>query len=66
MPMTKKGKKIMRSMKDQYGSKEGEKVFYASANKGTIKGVEKKASGGMVKKARDGIAAKGKTKGRIL
>ena len=30
----------MRAMKAQYGSKEGEKVFYASKNKGTIKGVE--------------------------
>lgn len=65
MPMTKKGKKIMKSMEDQYGSKEGKKVFYASANKGTIKGVEKKAYGGMVKKARDGMAVKGKTKGRV-
>ena len=40
MPLTEKGKKIMRAMKAQYGSKEGEKVFYASKNKGTIKGVE--------------------------
>ena len=31
----------MRSMKEQYGAKEGEAVFYASSNKGTIKGVEK-------------------------
>ena len=30
----------MRSMKDQYGSKKGEKVFYASKNKGTIDDVE--------------------------
>ncbi len=30
----------MRAMKAQYGSKEGEKVFYASKNKGTIKGVK--------------------------
>ena len=43
MPMTKKGKKIMKSMKEQYGSKKGEKIFYASANKGAIKGVEKKS-----------------------
>lgn len=40
MPMTKKGRKIMRSMKKEYGAKKGEKVFYASRNKGTIKGVE--------------------------
>ena len=30
----------MGAMKDQYGPKEGEKVFYASKNRGTIKGVE--------------------------
>ena len=42
MPLNKKGKKIMRAMKDQYGEKEGKAVFYASKNKGTIKGVEKK------------------------
>ena len=41
MPLTKKGKKIMRSMKKQYGKKKGETVFYASRNKGVIKGVEK-------------------------
>ena len=32
----------MKAMKDQYGEKEGKAVFYASKNKGTIKGVEKK------------------------
>lgn len=41
MPKTKKGKKIMRSMKKTYGKKAKE-VFYASANKGTIKGVHRK------------------------
>ena len=42
MPLTAKGKKIMKSMKKQYGEKRGKTVFYASKNKGTIKGVEKK------------------------
>ena len=42
MPLNEKGRKIMKSMKDQYGKKRGEQVFYASKNKGTIKGVEKK------------------------
>lgn len=41
MPLTKKGSKIMRNMKSQYGDKAGERVFYASKNKGTIKGVDK-------------------------
>lgn len=40
MPLTKKGNKILRAMRKQYGSKRGTSVFYASANKGTIKGVE--------------------------
>ena len=42
MPLTKKGTKIMRSMKENYGSKKGEQVFYASKNKGKIKGTCKK------------------------
>lgn len=41
MPKTSKGKKIMKKMKEQYGKKKGESVFYASKNKGTIKGVDK-------------------------
>jgi len=41
MPKTAKGKKIMSSMKKQYGEKKGEQVFYASKNKGTISGVDK-------------------------
>ena len=40
MPLTKKGKEIMRNMDKEYGEKKGEQVFYASKNKGTIKGVE--------------------------
>ena len=42
MPLNEKGRKIMKSMKKQYGKKRGEIVFYASKNKGVIKGVEKK------------------------
>jgi hypothetical protein len=37
MPLTKKGSKI----KEEYGGKKGEQVFYASQNKGTIKGTHK-------------------------
>lgn len=44
MPMTEKGGKIMSAMKKKYGKKKGEQVFYASEQKGTIKGVEKKGS----------------------
>jgi len=48
MPLTKKGKKILGSMKESYGSDKGKKVFYASKNKGSVKGVDKK-HGGMAK-----------------
>ena len=44
MPLNEKGKKIMKSMKKQYGKKKGEKIFYASKNKGVIKGVKKGAN----------------------
>lgn len=40
MPLTKKGKKIKKSMTAQYGAKKGKEVFYASINKGTIKGAD--------------------------
>ena len=42
MPLTPKGKKIMKSMKKTYGKKKAEQVFYASKNKGKIKNVDKK------------------------
>ena len=34
MPLTKEGKKVLRSMKKQYGAEKGKEVFYASINKG--------------------------------
>jgi hypothetical protein len=42
MPLTKKGQKILSNMKDEYGDKKGKAVFYASINKGRIKGAEPK------------------------
>ena len=42
MPLTRKGSKILASMKKTYGSKEdAERVFYASANAKKITGVHK-------------------------
>lgn len=41
MSFTKKGRKIMRAMRKKYGAS-AERVFYASRNAGTIKGVERK------------------------
>jgi hypothetical protein len=40
MPLTEKGEKIKSAMVSQYGSEKGERVFYASKNKGTITGVD--------------------------
>jgi len=42
MPLTKKGVKIRKAMQKFYGEKRGKAVFYASENKGNIKGVTKK------------------------
>jgi len=42
VPLTKKGTKIMKNMKKEYGKEKAERVFYASRNKGTIKGVDRK------------------------
>jgi hypothetical protein len=42
MPLTSKGKKILAAMVDEYGKKKGKSVFYASINKGKIKGAEGK------------------------
>ena len=41
MPLTKKGKKIKEEMEKTYGKEKAERVFYASKNKGKIKGVDK-------------------------
>lgn len=40
--LTSKGRKIKRSMTRTYGKRKAERVFYASKNKGRIKGVEKR------------------------
>lgn len=42
MPLTKKGKTILSSMRNQYGSEKGEEIFYKSINAGKIKGAEKR------------------------
>jgi hypothetical protein len=49
MPLTKSGRKVMSSMKSEYGEEKGERVFYASINKGkpgSAKWHGKKASKG--------------------
>lgn len=44
MPLTSKGEEIKKAMQEQYGKERGERVFYASENKGTIEGVHQKDS----------------------
>ena len=45
MPLTQKGKKIKIAMEKEYGKEKGEEVFYASQNKGKLKGTHKPGSG---------------------
>lgn len=40
MPLTAKGSTILGAMKNKYGAKKGTSVFYASINKGSVKGAE--------------------------
>jgi len=44
MPLNAKGEEIKSAMEKEYGAEKGKQVFYASENKGTIKGVTKKIS----------------------
>jgi predicted ribosome-associated RNA-binding protein Tma20 len=44
MPLNSKGMKIKGAMEKEYGEKKGDQVFYASENKGKIKGVKKHIS----------------------
>lgn len=44
MPMSKAGRKIKKNLKEQYGKKKGEQVFYAMENKGKIPGMAKGGS----------------------
>lgn len=40
MPLTIKGRKILRQMEKEYGAEKGKSVFYAARNKGRITGVD--------------------------
>ena len=41
MPMTPKGKSVLRKMTEHYGKKKAKNVFYAMVNAGKMKGVHK-------------------------
>ena len=40
MPLTDKGKEILKNMRKEYGKDKGESVMYATENKGKITGIE--------------------------
>ena len=40
MPLTKKGAKVMAQMKESYGKEKAQRVFYAMANSGKLKGTD--------------------------
>ena len=42
MPLTDKGKKVMKAMKKTYGAAKAKEVFYAMINEKKLTGVEKK------------------------
>jgi len=42
MPLTKKGKKIMGALQQEYGTTKGRSIFYAMRNAGRITSVERK------------------------
>jgi hypothetical protein len=50
MPLNKKGKKIEAAFEKEYGLKKGKSIFYATVNKGKIKGVEKKTGKSLLSK----------------
>lgn len=39
MPLSAKGRKIRAAMEREYGKKKGDRVFYASENKGKLRGL---------------------------
>jgi len=44
MPLNKKEKRVLTTMKKQYGTKKGKSVFYAMENSGKLKRVKNKTS----------------------
>ena len=40
MPLTRKGRKIKRAMRREYGAEKGARVFYASERSGKVRGVK--------------------------
>jgi hypothetical protein len=41
MPLTRKGRKVMRAMTKTYGKTKARRVFYATRNAGKLRGVDR-------------------------
>jgi hypothetical protein len=54
MPLTPRGKEILKKFQEQYGKEEGKRFFYASIVKGTLKdkGLHGKGTGKLEKAKR--------------
>jgi len=54
MPLTKKGREILKKFQEQYGKERGKEIFYASIVKGILpsKGLHTKGSGKLEKAKR--------------
>ena len=46
MPLSDKGREILKNLRSEYGKKKGESVMYAMKNKGELTGIEKKKDEG--------------------
>lgn len=65
-PLTEKGAKIKHNMEREYGKTRGERVFYASRNKGTISGVDRAAeSERQTKDLADGKYVSGRDRAKL-
>lgn len=62
MPLTKKGKKVLKKFQEQYGKERGKEVFYASLVSGRLKdrGLHEKGSGKLEKAKRTYKKKRGK------
>lgn len=64
MPLTKKGAKVKKAMEKTYGKERGERVFYATENKGELPMAKKMMRGGMAGTAGAGLS--GRAKGQAI
>lgn len=58
MPLTEKGEDIKRAMEKNYGKEKGERVFYASKNKGVISGIDDAEPADYLLTRFDGVVAR--------